>query len=449
MSITTESSPNAVHAAYNAVEWLFSSDRSAQTEYTGVTVADSGGWVQCTQASHAYAVGDVITLSGFTEVPAGRYAVTAVATNTFTLQLAWDSGYAGDSGTTTRSNDNMKLKLELKEGSTVLLTRYLPLITVSGNDRFSTDLSGVLGDLLGHDVADYGESNAVSPSTQEACLNYTLTLTELWDNADQDGTTEGDDLDVTTIGGDSIYAHNTAIQEGFGLDAFADYICSTGNQGKALTTKTEWSWAVGEEIQLTFLTSESSVVVHYTFTEGGELADDNDTLAAVTVNNGRVILPINSNTYNDAYEHGEFYLETAGGTRISDSVYVNKRSMCLPDEQRLEWVNRLGGLDSYTFRKREDVVKSEVMHYLSGDNQRTSATKEETEMELVATYLDTSEMQSLRELLTSAVVYLFSTSETERKRVNVVENKATIRARDAILFNVKLLGIKQPINRVQ
>jgi hypothetical protein len=125
MAITVVSQPTAVHTTvWHNFALTVSSDRDDSTAFTCSAVADNGGKVRLT-LSALPKEGDVLLLSGFTNIPNTYYNVLSIGAGVATIDLDWSTLFVGNSGTATKANRNFKIKCEIYNEAVKIAETYI------------------------------------------------------------------------------------------------------------------------------------------------------------------------------------------------------------------------------------------------------------------------------------------------------------------------------------
>jgi len=314
---------------------------------------------------------------------------------------------------------NFQISCEIKEGTNTIATlfsRYASGATVATFNISSVLSEEILSNSDGHDVVALGSSFGVySTSTQNGVLNYTLTFTEWYDVS---GVLTSDaTLDVTTIGGASIYAYIMALQENvFSPQSFTDYV-----DGAWLTNGIHYLKSE-EEIDITFLTDEASLKLQRKEYTAGVLTGTTTT-AATTINNGRGIAHTAM-----VGDYIELTLLDSLDVVISETITIYADGVGLSDNLRIEFKNRLGGMDAYTFRKATSDINTNQELININDIWKALTISPESTVTLEGKEEDYDVMEWLGEMHTSRVIYL--TDNSNRLRVATISRGDTMRSRD-------------------
>jgi len=399
MSVTVTVTPLAQHAAFNPVDYTATSDRSGSTAYAALTPTNAGGFVIFTQAGHVYEVDDVLTLSGFADSGLNTdVAVTAIAAtpDTFTTNLVWDAIFTGDSGTVTMNNQNLIIQVSILKAATVRAVK-----DVKDFSGFNFDLSNILQGLVLYNEIDLAGARVQSPAYAGGTLNssvvYTLSLQDKW--TDIFGNNYSDTaVTLTTISGSPIEAFNMALN---GAEVIADYIMSTGVAAKDFLTNNKTLWIHEDETyQLHFITSDAAIKLRYRLytTAGGSYAETIG--GAVTINNNRGMVLIDSTLFTTAYEQIDIAIvDTATSTPISETIVFYQKTKCV-NGVRAEWLNLLGGFDAYTFPEYEDLQQGKVQNY-QGDSWKTAQVMNTQKTKMIGEFSSPTLLSWLSEILTS------------------------------------------------
>lgn len=125
MSITITTTPAAIQAGFNDIEWGVTSDRNSRKELTVTSVTDASGFCRLNTSANpttapAIQVGDIVLLSGFTNT---LYNVKHKVTNVKAAYVDTNVSFiSDDTGTITRRNDNFKIKTKIQKKTTAWTT---------------------------------------------------------------------------------------------------------------------------------------------------------------------------------------------------------------------------------------------------------------------------------------------------------------------------------------
>ena len=341
---------------------------------------------------------------------------------------------------TNSASTNFQVGCEVKVSGVTIATKfskYAPSASVASFDISEILSNEILNNSDGTDIMTIGSSGLYSPILQNSALNYTLTFTEWYDVA---GILTADaTLSVTTISSNAIYAYNMALQDNvFSPESFDQYILD-GPTKKFLTNGTLRN-RVGESTQVAFLTAEATVKLKYVQYNvvGGSVTT---TTFATTINNNRGIVVIGSTlfplpTTGTRIDRVTIQILNSADVAISEEKTIYRDIISCNNTMRLEFKNRLGGMDSYTFRKatsdintRQELINvSDIWKALTVSGERTITLEGQEE--------DNDTLTWLGEMHTSKVVYL--TDNTTRLRVAIVSSGDTLSAREPNKPKVKI-----------
>ncbi len=416
--ITLTVNPDAQHAAFNPVLWEVTSDRSGNTAFVGKTPADNGGFCQFTLGtSHGIQTDDVLTLSLFSVLPADDYYVTATTATTITISLAWDASYAGDSGTLTKNNQNLNIKITLQNPVDTVATKYVKEF----DSKFSFDISEILQGLVSYDKCTEPASASIqSPSNPDSVVRYRMGLSEHW--IDKYGNQYDDsagNLDIQNIpagSANNILAYSMALN---GSQEFTDYEIATSKDKQFLTKRKEHELRPGEAIEFHAIVDESAITTISYMRKDYVSGVATEVTGTITVNYARVIVDIPYSALTAGTEYFELYMidDVVAKNRISEIITVTIKNNCLRGA-RVTWKNRLGGIDSYTFNdhSRQDNFTPETFE--SENTVNTANTKNKNYIELNGRSMNKDEADWIKELMASRFVWVdFKDGEGEHNAV--------------------------------
>ena len=226
----------------------------------------------------------------------------------------------------------------------VLGSKAVTQITVAGDTLFRFNVSSFMKADLSYDIAAIGGVTDIISPNDNSEVEYILEWVEVYN--DKAGIPQ--EVDTTSITSGK-QAYNTALQheEPQNLTVFA-----TDDSTKRFLTNIP-DFAIlrdDEEIQLHFITFETSLkvrIIEYDALTGG--TPTVTTSASKTITDGRGIVTVSGSIYLASTKRIEVKLvDNAGTTDLSETrTFKILPSIC--DKPRLQWLNRLGGIDSYTF----------------------------------------------------------------------------------------------------
>ena len=220
---------------------------------------------------------------------------------------------------------------------------------VSESSNVSFDISNIINPYLSEDFITLGQSNIQSATGQGSIKPYAVRFEEMFENKDGlltaiTTTLEGDSKQVVNAANQD---YETATMARFDLDGTSkEFLTEIPNDAII---------HIDQEIQLSFITQVTSVHVGYRKYNLSGVAGSWLDLADVTPENAietyfRGSIPVSSNTiFDSSTSKVEVRLENAGGAAISETKTFVIDNKCYNNEVVLEFKNRYGGIDSYTY----------------------------------------------------------------------------------------------------
>src|SRR3990167_6595233 len=189
MAITITSSPAELVAGLRPVAFTATSDRESALTYVNTALASTtgaaGGYTRYTVAN-TLKVDDIITGSGFSTTSYAdfntRQRVRAVNAAYFDTDLIWvNNADINLIGTITRTNDDFKIKCEVKINGTILDT---PVYRVSFNNVFTFNIAKFLTSYLNYKILAIGSSVVIQGTLPNNMITFVVRLNEYWNNVD-------------------------------------------------------------------------------------------------------------------------------------------------------------------------------------------------------------------------------------------------------------------------
>jgi hypothetical protein len=323
-----------------------------------------------------------------------------------TLQWTFTSNNSGE--------DNFLMKCEVKNAAgTVIDTLY---VDNDGSGNFIFDVGPSLRAQLTETILTLA-TTALTTTNSGSYFQYTLKLTEIYD--DVDGLPmEGSTLTVSQLGGQDMYAYNFVYRD---AEAYSDFFMSNGSYRKFLTTlPSSYQAAVGQYMQLAFITSESGVYgkIQQFNKSGGGTSTKVPSSGTVTPVGYRCILPIPAAYFVTTNAYLIVSIHLASNARISEELRINIGGGCADTGVCLLFKNHLGAFDTYTFMDYERVDSPKLSTYKSSGTKKTLYVEPQTQYDLYGRYESNPVLLWLSELYNSKVVYMVS--GTSLVRVNVL-----------------------------
>jgi hypothetical protein len=439
MAVTIATTPATQHAVFNPVEFVCTSDRydtaanveaiSAFADYSG-TVA---GTVKCTTSTiNNFVTGDIIVITGTTNYN-GTFEVTVIDNDEFYFTDTWVADDA--TGTATRTNNNFKMKAEVIVSAVTIATTYAyPLAA-----NFNFDIAQALQSQVTSRILALGTNPVAKQTvsnTDESAVAYTVKFTEIYD--DEDGQAKDGDNNTSS----TLYGYNIAIQSD---ESLSDYIITTGGYKNCLTKKTDHYLKAGEEFQLSFITNEStlpSTIIAYQYSGGG--INRATLTASGTMDRGVIV--VNDTTFASLTTYLDIWVEDSGLDRRSVKYRFYRDSKSNEFPKRLEWKNKLGGFDAYTFYDSEISVKPKKTTVLSDDTEQVSGLISNQYETLISKPESNAVMTWLKDLYESTKVYLVNDDLDDREEVILINDSEVLQSRKTLAPMVKIKRQQSKIN---
>lgn len=381
MAITVVSRPSQYNAAYLPIEYVFTSDKSPNSIASEISTAgtllgtsNSGEDVKVTCTALPLVVGDFVELENASSY-SGIHRVSSIITGTegvnvtkFSIDTPVNTSViSGElltpllSVTVSKYYNNFSIALDLYiEGAFIVRLRKKR----NANDQFVFDVSNIIQEYLGSDLNDLTETShtVASDLARDFYVEYAeeydeitnginnLTLQSFTDDSANTFTAVNSTVPYVWLSNFSIDSVN------YNLADF--YSASSPNTSTRFLTNQSQEIKIGsnESYQLSFIQGTIGVkddlkrrVITYD-TTGAVIATTDTTLisssdsevvnvACGTANLGAIITAATTK-----YDVKMVY----GTSVISETLTFEIDTDCSKVERRIEFVNKLGGLDAYT-----------------------------------------------------------------------------------------------------
>lgn len=340
-------------------------------------------------------------------------AITNTVAPDFYIQAAYEV-LAWTFTSTNSGQTNFLMKCEIKNAAgTVIDTLY---VDSDGSGNFVFDVGPSLRTQLTETILALA-TTALTTTNSGSYFKYTLALTEIYDDGDGLPMT-GDTLDVTQLGGQDMYAFNLVYRE---AEAYSDFFMGSGSYRKFLTgIPSSYRAAIGQYMQLSFLTSESGVYVKIQqfYKSGSGTSTKIPGSGTVTPVGFRCIAPIPASYFVSTNAYLIVSVHLADNTRISEELRIDIGNEPASAGITLFFKNHLGGFDSHTFGSYDMIESPKVTTYKSAGTKKTFFVEPETVYDLYGKYESKAVLLWLNELYNSKSVYMIS--GTSLVQVNVV-----------------------------
>jgi hypothetical protein len=378
MAITVTTAIAANVAAFAPVVLAGTTTRNPFTSGTrqsqaAVSYADNGGVVDITVASTTgWLADDTVLIAGATgdfAVLNGRHSIGSIPDGaSILLTTAWPGAMStGDKGTVYRMNDNLTVRCDVVNASSVVVAQ--PFAQVKTDGTWSIDLQKPLQseldsvfNLTAGQIAVTGCSHA-----------YTVKLYECWQ-----------DVDYTLIAQEDVSEQQTTIAHRTTSYA-ATYI-----SGTSLLTG---NYTAGAKIVFVFQTDKTSLVrlTVTRYTNGTPAATNYD---VTTYTNGwagwtfDIASTVDYTTISVTWNNGSEY------EAIKSLLTVKNIKGC---ETTLHYLNRLGGYEQQVFHDYEDVQETDRVDVFAAETYQIRT--------LFTPQYARSQREGLRDIVTSPEVY--------------------------------------------
>ena len=411
MAITITATPDTFDFLGRPQEFNVTSDRTSGISKTVFNTTDNGsGKVRFTfSSSHVMQVGDIVTGTFTNTALSVRHTVTAVTSLTLDTDLDYIAAFSGQTGSILRTNDNFKIKAEIKKSTTVLATLYsFPI-----SSTFKFDIQAIVSSEINSEGAtDLPVISSVFEirNTSEGLLSYTVVFTEVYD--DVDGLTSEHDT-ITS----SVYNVINASFEYKETQSLSNYILSAASTTAKLLTNIPSLTLVHAEdfIYIFFIYNGAKQVKAKRSIIGGIFADVFTPLVTVTnklgvIKVGTAAMSSSTNAVSIAIS-----LYDATNVQISEGLIFKfqKTEKC---GSRVLFRNKLGGYDAVTILGEEERKNKVDKAYYKKNLEKgyslgargfiaLSKSNEKT-MKVTTDYLSKEQLNWLDELNESEDVYL-------------------------------------------
>ncbi len=434
MAITLVTAPGYYKlAAFNPIEFTYSSDRYAGTEasITPTGHADNGSsFIRVTYNSHGYIVGDVITGAGFSDSSLNIAAtITAKTSNTFDLDIAWEAGFATDlGGTWTRTNDNFMMRCQVKNvGGSVIDTLYVDPNT---SDQFVFDVAETLKTQLSETILALA-TTALTSSNTGSYFVFSLTLTELFDDAGGQQKS-GDSANETLISGQAMTAYNMVTRDTESVETTFTFY-NAGSKQFLTDMPVSYRARIGTYLQLSFLSAEDDYYSKVTqYWRDGSAATETRIPAAATVSDtgGRAIIPLPAAYFTAAVDYITVKVYDSDDNQMNATLTIYVDPITYQDHTHIMFKNHLGGFDTYTFIDCDVVDSPDNQLHKSSGTEKTFYVDPKRTYQLIGAYETNEVLTWLHELYNSKVVYRID--GTSLARVNIIPGSYILETHDMI-----------------
>jgi len=386
MAITVVSRPSQYNAAYLPIEYVFTSDKSPNSIASEISTAgtllgdsNSGEDVEVTCTALPLVVGDFIELENASSY-SGIHRVSSIITGTpgvnvtkFSIDTPVNTSViSGElltplaSVTVSKYYNNFSIALDLYiEGAFIVRLRKKR----NSNDQFVFDISNILQEYLGSDLNDLTETShtVASDLARDFYVEYAeeydeitnginnLTLQSFTDDSANTFTAVNSTVPYVWLSNFSIDSVN------YNLADF--YSASTPNTSTRFLTNQPSKIEIGsnESYQLSFI--QGTIAVKDDLTRRVITYDSNGSVIATTdtvliASSSSEVVNISCGTANlgaiITAATIKYDVKIVYGTSvISETLTFNINSDCSRIERRIEFVNKLGGLDAFTCKGKE------------------------------------------------------------------------------------------------
>lgn len=452
MAITITSEPTLNHkSVYSDFQYQVTSDRDDLTVYAVTAVQNDGGYLQLTlETGHTIQTSDVTLLSGFSAIPNTYYNITALSGLLATTDLTWSTAYSGDTGNAQKNNRSFRILARVFQYSVTPTNLIGRTFNFGSGGTYSFILNDLLSTLVIYQHQDYGAlqsfSNPVAAST------YIVQFVEQYDDA------SGLRISVDTVNSSLSLIDNITRQhwEDQTLDAYMTELSSTQ---LALTNRTD-GYSFDTAIPLY---NEEHYITEYlwkTGTQARAIAYYYDVDKVVI---GAAVL---NSLYNTTFKRLQIRATNDATARASASRYyiavllANTSSLAIAKPRffrivredikdcstRIEFVNRLGAFDYYTFKgfsdssdtaERIQYVNDKGIGFAVSDRGRTNlqviAGREFT---CHSEFLSDSEALWLGELLTTQAAWVVNSSQ-QSLPIDILHTSQFVQNSEGIQLQIK------------
>lgn len=386
MAITVVSRPSQYNAAYLPVEYVFTSDKSPNSIASEISTAgtllgdsNSGEDVEVACTALPLVVGDFIELenasgySGIHRVSSIIIGTPGVNVTKFSIDTPVNTSViSGElltplaSVTVSKYYNNFSIALDLYiEGAFIVRLRKKR----NSNDQFVFDISNILQEYLGSDLNDLTETShtVASDLARDFYVEYAeeydeitnginnLTLQSFTDDSANTFTAVNSTVPYVWLSNFSIDSVN------YNLADF--YSTSTPNTSTRFLTNQPSKIEIGsnESYQLSFI--QGTIAVRDDLTRRVVTYDSTGAVIATTdtvliVSSDSEVVNVSCGTANlgaiITASTVKYDVKMVYGTSvISETLTFNINSDCSRIERRIEFVNKLGGLDAFTCKGKE------------------------------------------------------------------------------------------------
>lgn len=346
-----------------------------------ITVASTIGWLADDTVLIAGATGDFAVLNG-------RHAVGSIPDGaSIVLTTAWPGAMStGDKGTVYRMNDNLTVRCDVINASSVIVAQ--PFAQVKTDGTWSIDLQKSLQSEL-----DSVFNTTAGEISVTGCSHaYTVKLYECWQ-----------DVDYTIIAQEDVSEEQTTIAH-----RTIEYAASRVSGTSLLTG----NYTAGSKIVLVFQTDKTSdvriTVARYTASVSASTNYD-----VTTYSNGwcgwcfDIASTVDYSTILVTWNNGSEY------EAIKTLLTVKNIKGC---ETTLHYLNRYGGYEQQVFHDYEDVQETQRVDVYVSEAYQTKT--------LFTPQYVRAQRQSIRDIVTSPEVY-----DTTGTAVKMQTNSVTYNAR--------------------
>lgn len=379
--------------------------------WTAATTGTDGGFITVTSAIFTnISVGDhIFCYMDYTTDYKTIFKVTAVSGTTVTIDQTSTTGGITYAAT-----------------SDVVGVLYSQSESVLSTSTFSFDISTLISSYLSADILELGKTNIESTETQTSIQGVQIICEELYENKN------GLYITSSTSGnGDYLQVLN-AVNQVTDTQSLARYILDTGATNLFLSEiPNNIKVYIDQELQLSFLTSVATTVrlayrkYDITGSAGSWLTLSNVSMKDALETYKRGIIPINKSTvFDSSTSKVEVKLQTGAGTDISETKTFIIDNRCYESEVILEFKNRQGGFDSYSYIvTNETKVEIDRKFYKNAGLKSSGHINSLRVMTLESRHEVKTVFEWLEKLYESNEIYMINSSYTGgRVKVNLIEN---------------------------